>query len=95
MFPRKRLNYNNEERCFLCGPCRDFISGTSLEVQLVKRSVGVWCEMAASLGVSWSDELAVGYSPAGKDVSRGHCVGSVTRKRLVKTYKTLCVLQLH
>jgi hypothetical protein len=27
-FPRKRLNYNNEGRCFLCGPCREVITRT-------------------------------------------------------------------
>jgi hypothetical protein len=41
--------------------------------QSVKRRVENWCEMAVSLGVSWSNESFVGYSPAGKDVSRGHC----------------------
>jgi hypothetical protein len=25
MFLRQQLNYNTEERCFLCGPCRDVI----------------------------------------------------------------------
>jgi hypothetical protein len=24
---KKQSNYNNDERCFLCGPCRDVISG--------------------------------------------------------------------
>jgi hypothetical protein len=43
------------------------------EFESVKRRVDVWCEMAASLGVSWINESVVGYSPAGKDVSRGHC----------------------
>jgi hypothetical protein len=33
MFPRKRLNNNNEARCFLRGPCQDVISCTSLELQ--------------------------------------------------------------
>jgi hypothetical protein len=28
MFPLQQLNYNNEERCFLCGPCRDVLSRT-------------------------------------------------------------------
>jgi hypothetical protein len=28
--------------------------------------------MVASLGVSWSNQSVVGYSPAGKDVSRRH-----------------------
>jgi hypothetical protein len=36
MFPWNRLNYN-EERCFLCGPCWDVISGTSWELQLVSQ----------------------------------------------------------
>jgi hypothetical protein len=31
MFPWKRLNYKNEERCFLCGPCQGVTNGTSLE----------------------------------------------------------------
>jgi hypothetical protein len=30
MFPRQRLKYNNEERCFLLGPCRGVTSGTEL-----------------------------------------------------------------
>jgi hypothetical protein len=30
MFPRKRLNYNNE-RCFLCGPSQRIINGTNLK----------------------------------------------------------------
>jgi hypothetical protein len=29
--------------------------------------------MAARLGVSQLEQLVVGYSPDGKDVSRGHC----------------------
>jgi hypothetical protein len=35
MLPWKRLNYNDEEWCFLCGPWRDVISGTRWELQLV------------------------------------------------------------
>jgi hypothetical protein len=31
MFPRQRLNYNNDERCFLRVPRRGIINGTSLE----------------------------------------------------------------
>jgi hypothetical protein len=27
---KQHLNYTNEERCFLCGTCRDVISGTIL-----------------------------------------------------------------
>jgi hypothetical protein len=38
MFPRQQLNYNDEELCFPCGACRDVISGTSLELQLVEFS---------------------------------------------------------
>jgi hypothetical protein len=26
---KQQLNYNSEERCFLCGPCQNVISGTS------------------------------------------------------------------
>jgi hypothetical protein len=38
MFQRQQLNYKKEERCFLCGPCRGIVSGTSLELQLVEIS---------------------------------------------------------
>jgi hypothetical protein len=31
MFPRQRFNYNNENRCFLSGPCQGIINETSLE----------------------------------------------------------------
>jgi hypothetical protein len=44
----------------------------SLELESVKRRVERWCEMAASLEVSWSCESFVGYSPVGEDVSRQH-----------------------
>jgi hypothetical protein len=30
---RQQLNDNNEDRCFLRGPCRDVINGTSWELQ--------------------------------------------------------------
>jgi hypothetical protein len=56
MFPRQQLNYNSEEWCFLCSPCRDVISVTRWELQLVElesiRRIRGWCEMAASLEVS-------------------------------------------
>jgi hypothetical protein len=29
MFQWQKLNYNNEEQCFLCSPCQDVIRGTS------------------------------------------------------------------
>jgi hypothetical protein len=45
----------------------------SLELE-EKRRVEGWCEMVASPAVSQLEELlSCGYSPAGKDVSRGHC----------------------
>jgi hypothetical protein len=31
MFPQQQLNYNNEEWCFLCCPCKGVINGTGLE----------------------------------------------------------------
>jgi hypothetical protein len=37
MFLLQQLNYNSD-RCFLCGPCRDIISRTSWELQLVEFS---------------------------------------------------------
>jgi hypothetical protein len=37
LFPRKRLNYNNEERCFISGPYSVVISGRSWELQLVSQ----------------------------------------------------------
>jgi hypothetical protein len=37
MFSRKRLNYNNEERWFLCHPCQDVISES---VEAMSQSVG-------------------------------------------------------
>jgi hypothetical protein len=33
MLPRQQLNYNNAERCFLCGSCGDVINGTSWELK--------------------------------------------------------------
>jgi hypothetical protein len=49
---KQQLDYKNEERCFLCGPCQGVINGTSLEFsQSIKRRLGRRCEMAASLGV--------------------------------------------
>jgi hypothetical protein len=33
------------------------------------RRVGGWCEIGTSLVVSWNNELVVGQSPAGKNVS--------------------------
>jgi hypothetical protein len=46
--------------------------------QSVKRKVERWCKIAASLGVSWSNESVVGYLPAsrgisGRGISGGHC----------------------
>jgi hypothetical protein len=40
-----------EERCFLCGPCRGYITRTSCNESLeaADRRVGVWCEMTPSL----------------------------------------------
>jgi hypothetical protein len=44
------------ELCFLRGPCREVMNETRfrvllIESQSVKRRLGGWCEMAASLGV--------------------------------------------
>jgi anti-sigma factor RsiW len=70
----------------------------SLETAM--RSVGGWCEMVASLGVSWSNELVVRQSLASKDVNteaeEAMALEAVTRRRPVKiqqTKKTLYVLQ--
>jgi hypothetical protein len=48
MFPRERLNYNNEERCFLRGPCQGVINGTSLEFSQ-------WSTVDFSIGDSQKD----------------------------------------
>jgi hypothetical protein len=59
----QQLNFKNEEQYFLCGPCRGVISRTSWElgsVQFspsVKRRLGDWCEMSASLGVGAIHQL--------------------------------------
>jgi aminoglycoside phosphotransferase (APT) family kinase protein len=37
--------------------------------EMAVRRVGGWCDMAASLGISWSNELVVRQSPASKDVN--------------------------
>jgi hypothetical protein len=42
-------------------------------IQSMKKGVEVWCEMAAILGVSSSNERVVRYWPAGKDVTRERC----------------------
>jgi hypothetical protein len=45
------------------------------------RSVGGWCEMAASLGVSWSNELVVRQLLASKDVNtEAMALEAVTRR---------------
>jgi hypothetical protein len=53
MFPRQKFNYENEDQCFLRGPCRGVITRTSLEFSQLEsnRRVGGYCDMAASLGV--------------------------------------------
>jgi hypothetical protein len=67
-------------RCYLFK--RDKL-GASVSHSVKRRAEG-WCEMAASLRISQlKQESAVGYSPE-----------TVTRKRLVKAQKSLCVLQL-
>jgi hypothetical protein len=43
--------------------------------------------------VSWSNESVVGYSLSVRKLAE-NILGSVSRKRLMKTWKTLCVLQL-
>jgi ferredoxin-like protein FixX len=57
---KQQLNYN-EERCFMCGPCRDVISETGWVLQSVsqymKGRLGGWFEMAASLGVEAMSRL--------------------------------------
>jgi hypothetical protein len=70
IFPRKRLNHNNEMWCFLCSPCRGVISRASWEVQLVSQ----WRE-DLEFGVRWPPacELVLGYLPASTDINRGHC----------------------
>jgi hypothetical protein len=55
MFTSQQLETATEERCFLCGPCRDVISRTGSESQLRVES--------------GSNELVVRQSPAGKNVS--------------------------
>jgi hypothetical protein len=37
----QQLDYNNEERCFLCGLCRDVIRRTSWELLLISQWSGV------------------------------------------------------
>jgi hypothetical protein len=33
---QQQLNYNNEERCLLSGPCRDVLSGAGWKLQLIE-----------------------------------------------------------
>jgi hypothetical protein len=70
----------------------------SLEATM--RIVGGWCEMAASLGVSSSNELVLRESSASKDMNteaeEATALEAVTRPQPVKiqqTEKTSCVLQ--
>jgi hypothetical protein len=65
----------------------------SLDLDSVTRGIESLRQMAESLEVTWHNKSVVGYSPAGKDVGNG-IVGSVTRKRLVKAQRILCMLQL-
>jgi hypothetical protein len=67
----QQLNYNNEERCFLCDPCRVVISGTILELRFVEFSQSEEQELDAKWLQAW--ESVMRYSPAVKDVSTGHC----------------------
>jgi hypothetical protein len=55
MFGRKQLQTATKEQCFLCGPYRDVIRRTVSESQL--------------RADSWSIELVVRQSPAGKNGS--------------------------
>jgi hypothetical protein len=56
MSERQKLETATEKLCFLCGPYRDVISRKVSESQLRFDS--------------WSNELAVRHSPAGKNMSK-------------------------
>jgi hypothetical protein len=63
-------------------------------LETAARRVGGWCEMAASLGVSSSNELLVRKTPASKDVNI-EALDTVTRRqpvRIQQTEKTSYVL---
>jgi hypothetical protein len=64
-------------RVALRGKCR-------VRVSVKSRTVGGWCEMAAS----WSNEFVVGQSPADKDVNteaeEATALEAVTRRQTVK-----------
>jgi hypothetical protein len=86
-------------------PTRGYIKRTpielqSLERQAVKRRLGGWCEMAARLRICqlkhrencegvWREDLI---GTANTEAEESPLLRSITRKRLVKTVKTLCVL---
>jgi hypothetical protein len=53
------------------------------------RRVGGCCEMAASLGVSWRDDLVVRQSPASKDMNKeATALVAVARRQPVKIHQT-------
>jgi anti-sigma factor RsiW len=56
------------------------------------RRVGGWCQMAVSLGVSWSTEWVVRQSPASKDAKteaeEATVLEAVTRRQPVKIQQT-------
>jgi hypothetical protein len=50
--PMEMFGAKMEELCFLGGPCRGVIRETMFSQPMKRRRVGIWCEMAASLGVT-------------------------------------------
>jgi hypothetical protein len=87
MFLWKRLNYNTEEQCFLCGQCQDVIKWDKLEAtisQSLKRGIEGWCEMAANLGVSQLEEwVSCGIFAIQLGCKQRTLLESVTRKQWV------------